>query len=103
MELSGTLDGDLIHASGSSFVMGNLVVNGNFTNDGGFGMDDGSADTVLTAKSWSGSGMATFDLSTAFGRSDQVMLSGDYVAETELGFNLVGPSDRRSAFWAISA
>jgi hypothetical protein len=93
MELSGVVNGDLDHAGGS-LTLGNLAVSGNFNNSSGFGMDGGAADTVLTAKSWSGNGMAAFDLSTALGRSDHVVLSGDYTAETALGFNIVGPSER---------
>jgi hypothetical protein len=93
--LSGTVRGFVDNQSGGTlYVFDPLSGVTSLTNNGAFTMQDGRADDSLSAESWSGTGTATFDFAPGLGRSDHVVLSGDYTADTTLGLSLVGPSGR---------
>jgi hypothetical protein len=92
--LSGTVNGAVNNDGGTLYVDNPLSGVTAFTNTGALSMDDGDPDDVLRAQSWSGTGVATFDFAPGLGRSDHVVLSGDYAADTDLGLNIVGPSGR---------
>lgn len=94
--LAGTVNG-FVNNSGYLYVFDPLSGVTSLTNTGAIVMDDGHADDSLSAQSWSGTGTATFDFAPGLGRSDHVVLSGNYTADTTLSLNLVGPSGRALA------
>jgi outer membrane autotransporter protein len=96
--LSGVVDGAITNNGGTVHVYAPLSGVTSFVNNGGtLDMDDGVADGVLHARSWSGSGTQTayFDFAPALDESDHVVLSGDYGAATDINLVMVGPSGRR--------
>jgi hypothetical protein len=94
--LSGAVSGSIDNEIGGTLYVMNGPLWGvtTLTNDGDFTMDDGDASGRVSAQSWSGTGTATFDFAPGLGRSDHVVLSGDYTADTSLDLDLVGPYGR---------
>ncbi|HVZ14094.1 MAG TPA: hypothetical protein VG894_06505, partial [Bauldia sp.] len=92
--LSGTVNGAVTNDGGTLYVDDPLSGVTTLTNTGALSMDDGDPDDTLGAQSWTGTGTATFDFAPGLGRSDHVILSEDYTADTDLSLNIVGPSGR---------
>ena len=93
--LAGTVKGFIDNQIGGTlYVLDPLSGVTSLTNNGAFTMQDDQANDSLSAESWSGTGTATFDFAPGLGRSDHVVLSGDYTAATTLDLSLVGPSGR---------
>lgn len=98
LELTGQVNGD-IDNSGELFVPGVLSLAGDLTNSGLIRMNDDeqTGSNRIDAVSWTGDGTAYFELETALGRGDHVVLSGDYSANTVIHFEQVGATGRTLA------
>lgn len=92
--LSGTFNGDIAN-SGTVWMGKPLVGVRRIVNTGRLGMEDGAADDTLSVRSWSGTGTLTVDFDLATGRSDKVVLSGDYSADTLIEFRIADPDAPR--------
>lgn len=99
--LAGIVNGSIENDGGLLYVLDPLSGVDALVNTGELNMDDADADDVLRAQSWSGSGTATFDFAPGLGRSDHVVLSGDYTGQTDINLYIVGPSGRAIGDFAL--
>lgn len=81
--LSGEVRGSIAN-TGRVHVLGQLSSITSMVNNGDLDMLDGTTDDSITVQSWSGTGTASLDFAPAEGRSDRIMVSGDYSGSTTI-------------------
>ena len=94
LALSNRVNGAIAN-SGTMLVVGKLAGVTDFTNTGLLNLEDGAANDTMSARNWRGSGTAALDIDLASGRSDKIILSGDYTADTEITLNVNAPAGLR--------